>query len=279
MADKDRGAVSMSVGDPGDVAWDGGGVSTLSGWMIRVVREGLILGVGYALYAFGRYLAGGHEGQATINAQHVWSFERTAGLPNEAGLQGAALHLPWLIELANRYYAWVHFPLTIAVLAWLFFTRPALYGWTRRVLLWLTVAALAVIMVFPLAPPRLMGFGGMTDTGVRMGMSPYGPANSGIANQFAAMPSLHFGWSVVVAIAVIAALRSRWRFLVLLHPVATLAVIIVTANHYWVDCIMALALLAGALWLARSVPAWRMPERDPRTVVRAAERASRPARR
>jgi hypothetical protein len=254
MSDEAGGAAPMPLradAAPGDWSRDR---ALDRSWTTRVVREALILGIGYALYAFGRYLAGGHEAQAATNARHVWSFERTVGLPDEAHLQDLAFHATWLVELANRYYAYVHFPLTIAVLAWLFLTRPALYGWTRRVLLWLTVAALALIMLYPLAPPRLMGFDGITDTGVRMGLSVYGPTNSGIANQFAAMPSLHFGWSVVVAIAVIGALRSRWRFLVLLHPLITLAVILVTGNHYWLDCFAALALLGGAVWLARFTP-------------------------
>ena len=68
-----------------------------------------------------------------------------------------------------------------------------------------------------------------------------------MANQFAAMPSLHFGWALMVAIGLIAATRSRWRWLWLLHPLVTLLVIVGTANHYWLDAIVAGALLGVAL--------------------------------
>ena len=63
------------------------------------------------------------------------------------------------------------------------------------------------------------------------------------------MPSLHFGWAVVIAWAVIVAagIRTRWRYLVLLHPVVTLAAIVLTANHYWLDAVVAVFLFALAL--------------------------------
>ena len=69
----------------------------------------------------------------------------------------------------------------------------------------------------------------------------YGPSiysrdvTASAANQLAAMPSLHFAWSVLVAAGVVWVLRSRWRIVVLLHPVITLLAIVATANHYWLD--------------------------------------------
>jgi hypothetical protein len=72
-----------------------------------------------------------------------------------------------------------------------------------------------------------------------------------MANQFAAMPSLHFGWALMVAIGLIAATRSRGRWLWLLHPLLTLLVIVGTANHYWLDAIVATALLGIALAVIR----------------------------
>jgi hypothetical protein len=76
----------------------------------------------------------------------------------------------------------------------------------------------------------------------------YGPPKADhLSNQFAAMPSLHFGWALMVAIALVVATRSRWRWLWLLHPLLTLLVIVGTANHYWLDALAASALLALAL--------------------------------
>jgi hypothetical protein len=96
-------------------------------------------------------------------------------------------------------------------------------------------------MVFPLAPPRMLN--GWIDTGLVLGQSVYGAdAESGLANQFAAMPSLHVGWAFLVAVFLIRATRSRWRWLWIAHPVITFAVVVVTANHYWMDGLIALAL-------------------------------------
>ena len=65
------------------------------------------------------------------------------------------------------------------------------------------------------------------------------------------MPSLHFGWALMVAIGLITATRSRWRWLWLLHPLLTLLVIVGTANHYWLDALAATAMLGLALALLR----------------------------
>ena len=78
---------------------------------------------------------------------------------------------------------------------------------------------------------------GFVDTAKVFGPASYGGSSpyKGFANQFAAMPSLHFGWALVIAWAVLIATTSRWRYLVILHPVITLAAIVLTANHYWLD--------------------------------------------
>ena len=67
------------------------------------------------------------------------------------------------------------------------------------------------------------------------------------ADQYSAMPSVHVAWAFLVAIAVIGATRSKWRWLILLHTVATLYVVVVTANHFWLDGVVAVALLGLSL--------------------------------
>ena len=87
------------------------------------------------------------------------------------------------------------------------------------------------------------------DTAKVIGPASYGAGSpyKGFANQFAAMPSLHFGWALVIAWAVLLATKSRWRYLVVAHPVITLAAIVLTANHYWLDAVVATVLFAFAL--------------------------------
>ena len=214
-----------------------------------LVRE-LLLVVGlFVVYKVGRQLATGHTGEAFHNAHRVWDWERALHLPGEGAVQTALLHSDTLVHIANTYYATVHFPATLAFLIWMYLRRPVHYVWARRVLAAVTAAALVLHLTFPLAPPRLLDTAGLVDTGQVYGPTVYGahPATDEMANQFAAMPSLHFGWALMVAIGLIAATRSRWRWLWLLHPLLTLLVIVGTANHYWLDAIAVTALLGIAL--------------------------------
>ncbi|WP_443049062.1 phosphatase PAP2 family protein [Streptomyces sp. NBC_00316] len=224
-----------------------------------LVRE-LLLVVGlFVIYKLGRQAANGHVEEAYRNADRVWDFERSVLLPGEGAVQGVLLHSETLIHIANTYYATVHFPATVLFLAYLYWRRPLHYVWSRRILAALTGAALALHLLFPLAPPRMLAAAGLVDTGQVYGPTVYGdtPATDSMANQFAAMPSLHFGWALMVAVGLIVATRSRWRWLWLLHPLVTLLVIVGTANHYWLDSIVVSALLAvafAALRLERPVP-------------------------
>ena len=210
----------------------------------RALSEILLVAVLFTAYKIGRLAADGHVGEALANAEHVWNLERALRLPSEYALQHLVVAHYWLIKAANCYYAYVHFPATAAALIWLYVRRPERYVPTRRLLAWLTAASLAVHLVFPLAPPRMLTDVGMVDTGHLFGPAVYGsPSTDTLTNQFAAMPSLHVGWALAVAIAVIGATTSRWRWLWLIHPALTLLVVVVTGNHYWLDALVATALL------------------------------------
>ncbi|MFF7159993.1 phosphatase PAP2 family protein [Streptomyces sp. NPDC008086] len=217
-----------------------------------LVRELLLVAGLFLVYKFGRQLVTGHTGEAFRNADRVWDLERAVRLPGEGAVQHLLLHGDTLIHLANTYYAIVHFPATAAFLVWTYLRRPAHYVWARRVLAAVTAGALVAHLTFPLAPPRMLAATGLIDTGRVYGPSVYGsPQTDHLSNQFAAMPSLHFGWALMVAIGLIVATRSRWRWLWLLHPLLTLLVIVGTANHYWLDAIVATALLGIALAVIR----------------------------
>ncbi|MFF7946505.1 phosphatase PAP2 family protein [Streptomyces griseorubiginosus] len=153
------------------------------------------------------------------------------GLPSEKGVQGVLLDHRGAIRLANGYYAWVHFPATGLFLLWLYCRRPAHYRWIRNVMTLLTGSALLLHLVAPLAPPRMLARAGMTDTAHVWGPAVYGdPRTDAAANQYAAMPSLHVGWAVVVAVALIVVSHGRWRWLWLAHPVLTVLVVVATAT-------------------------------------------------
>ncbi|MFE2879967.1 phosphatase PAP2 family protein [Streptomyces roseus] len=217
----------------------------------RLIRELLLVAGLFAVYKAGRMLSTDRTAEALRNAGRIWDAERALHLPGEGAIQRILLHGDGdaLVHTANTYYAAVHFPATALFLIWLYVRRPGHYLWARRVLAVLTGAALVLHLTFPLAPPRMLGAAHLVDTARVYGPSVYraAPATDTMANQFAAMPSLHFGWALMLALGMIAATRSRWRVLWLLHPLVTLLVVVGTANHYWLDAIVATVLLGGAL--------------------------------
>ncbi|MFD3998434.1 phosphatase PAP2 family protein [Streptomyces sp. NPDC058583] len=233
-----------------------------------LLRELALVTALFLVYKFGRLFANGHESRAFRNADRVWDAERAVHLPGEGTIQQLLLHGEPLVRAANTYYAAVHFPATLAFLVWLYLRRPAHYVWSRRVLALVTGAALALHLLMPLAPPRMLAASGLVDTARVFGPSVYGatPETDSMANQFAAMPSLHFGWALMVAIGLIAATRSRWRVLWLLHPLVTLLVIVGTANHYWFDALAAAALLGLALLAVRAPGRRTAPPPVPRQI-------------
>lgn len=215
-----------------------------------LVREiGLIVGL-FLVYRAARLAITGHDDLAFSNAWWVWGVERAMRLPDEELLQEWVLQWPDLLRAANWYYVAVHFPVTVAFLAWGWFRRPpAEYRWARRLLAALTVLALVVHVLMPLAPPRMLDSLGFLDTMAAFGPSAYDDDGSTatIANQFAAMPSLHVGWALLIAIVVVRTLRTPWRWLAVLHPTITVVVVVATANHYWIDAIAAAVLLGLAM--------------------------------
>lgn len=214
-----------------------------------LVAGELVILVGlFAVYKYARLLIGPSDAVAFDNADRVLGLEHLLRLPAELQVQDLLLSSDALTRAANLFYAFVHFPATGIVLIWLFVRARRTYFEVRTVLVLMTGAALAIHTAFPLAPPRMFGELGFVDTAAVYGPTVYhaAPQADSVANQFAAMPSLHFGWAVVVAIGLIRAGRSRLRWLSVLHPITTLLVIVGTANHYWLDAAVAGALLVAA---------------------------------
>jgi hypothetical protein len=219
-----------------------------------LICEVLLLAGLFAAYLGGRHLANGNTVHAVANASTVWNLERALLLPDESMLQQWTLGWTYTARLVNIYYLGAHFPSIILTLLWLFCRRPSCYARVRAELVLLTGVALAVHVLFPLAPPRLMPELGMVDTMSAVGPSAYPSGAESVTNQYAAMPSLHVGWAILVAVAVIRSGRGRARLLVLAHPALTVAVVVVTANHYWIDGLIASVLVAAAIL---TVTAWR----------------------
>ena len=206
----------------------------------------------YALWQIVGALAGQGDYTAVTRGQWIWNAERTVHLPSEQTLQGWVLPHPLIVQAANLYYASMHFTVLIIFLVWMFARHRELYGRWRTALALLTASCL-LIQFLPVAPPRMVPGTGMVDTAMRYGQSVYGSIGGFQADQLSAMPSVHVGWAVLVAVAVCSVTRSRWRYLALAHAAATVFVVVVTGNHFWADGIVACALLGLSLGAERGL--------------------------
>jgi hypothetical protein len=227
----------------------------------RLLREAAVLAVLWVVYSVGRGLAGRHIGRAFPNSSDVWRLERRLHLPSEASLQHTVLGWHGVIHLADLYYEYVHFSDFLLVTAWLLLRHPEHFRWFRRVLVFITGMELVGHFVYPLAPARMRPDLGMVDTAQLDGHSVYGHtyADHGWFNQYAAMPSMHVGWAFFVALVVISIARSPWRWLVIAHPALMTLTVVVTGNHYWLDGIVGVALLAIGLVVFRRDAPWNRP--------------------
>lgn len=209
----------------------------------------LLVGL-FAAYSIVRNVSGDDFAAAVENSGRVLNLEALVGLPHEASIQAGLLNYPNALRAANFYYMWAHFPVTGLFLVWAWTFHRRHFPVIRNTIIIVTGAGLAIHVLYPLAPPRMLP--GFIDTGITFGPSPYALGNAAeTANQLAAMPSLHVGWALLVALSYVAISDHRWRFLALGHPLLTAFVVVLTANHYWTDAIVAVALVLlawGLVW-------------------------------
>ncbi|MEU8623079.1 phosphatase PAP2 family protein [Streptomyces sp. NPDC048623] len=206
----------------------------------RIWFEVLLIGLSYWLYSLIRNAVPEQKTQALKNADWIWQTEHALGLAFEQAVNHAVNSVTWLIVSMNYYYATLHFIITIGVLVWLYRWQPGRYAAFRTVLFATTAVALVGYYLYPLAPPRLMNGQHFVDT--VLVHHTWGSMASGnlkhMSNQYAAMPSMHIGWSLWCGLTIFLLAKAPWaRVLGLLYPMATLVVIVATANHFWMDAV------------------------------------------
>jgi len=218
-------------------------------------EAGVIAGL-YALWQLAGSLSVLGTTGAFERARWIEHSEQDWGLPSEASVQHLVSGHPIIVQACNVYYATMHFGGLFVFLIWLFIRHRAAYATSRLTLVLSTLICL-LIQLIPVAPPRLLP--GFTDTARQYGQSVY---SLGLApDELSAMPSVHVAWAVLVGWAVVRASTSRWRWAALAHPILTIFAITATANHFWLDGVVAIAVLAACVWAQRGavrlVVAWQ----------------------
>ncbi|NEE03383.1 phosphatase PAP2 family protein [Phytoactinopolyspora halotolerans] len=242
-----------------------GGIAWQPGDRARTVsREILIVATAVFLYFLVRGFIDGRADLAFDNSDRVIGFERSIGLFVEPDLQARITDHGWLVDVLNGIYMYGHWPVVVGTLIWILaWHRPA-FPLFRNALLISGAIGLVIFASFPVAPPRFLADLGFIDTVTEHTNAYRVLQPPGFTNQYAAMPSLHLGWNLLMGIAWATLSTSRWgKVFGIAMPVLMFLAIVLTANHYIVDGIagglLALIGLVGASWLVRRKPAVQEP--------------------
>jgi PAP2 superfamily len=214
------------------------------------------IGMWFAAYYLYRLVRGLVDGQVAVSFSHargIVDFERGIGLFFEPGLQKLAFdHFHWLIDVANVCYVNMHLFGTTAFLLWLYFARNEAFYFVRNMFMVAMGLALIGYVVFPTAPPRFLPEWGFTDTVTQMvGSEPANTANV-LYNPYAAMPSMHVAFALMLGLSGAKLVKSRiLKYGFYVYPFWVTMVTILTANHFWMDAALG-ALTAGASFWAAS---------------------------
>jgi hypothetical protein len=218
----------------------------LSGALAPAFNEFALIAGLYGIWRLARMLPITHEAGALDRARAINDVQQAVGMPSEISLQHFVLKYEWFAQAVNGYYAIVHVPALIAFLIWAFvFHRDAYPRW-RNGLVAVTAGCL-VIRFVRVAPPRFIEELGFVDLSTRFGLGVYGDVGTGISDQYAAMPSIHIAWAAVVALGVFFISTHPIRWVVVMHLPVTFFVVAATGHHWWLDGLVAVALLAAGL--------------------------------
>jgi PAP2 superfamily len=216
--------------------------------------EILLLALALPLYYLVRGQVQERAAEAVQRGADVVALERQLGIFWEVDLQKAVIDYGWFVDSLNAFYLYGHLPLIGALAVWLYFWHRPQYLLMRNAFLISGGIALVIFLNFPTAPPRLLpehfGFGFVDTVFHDYGEErPFTP--SFFVNQYAAMPSMHFGWNMLVGLALWLSTKNVYiRGLAFLMPFAMFTSIILTANHYILDPILAIPVVAVGLAVA-----------------------------
>jgi hypothetical protein len=215
-----------------------------------MLRELVLVGTAALLYSLVRGLTDDRVDLAFANAERLISFEKWLGIFVEPRLQSGAVANDVVVNVANAIYI-LYWPIVVGTLVWLVARRPEAYRFYRNALLASGGFSLVVFALYPLAPPRFMPEHGFVDT-IAAHSNGYREFNaSALVNEYAAMPSLHFGWVLLAGIAIYRLVDHRLaRAAAVALPIMMLTAIVLTGNHYLMDAVVGGGVVVAGLGVA-----------------------------
>jgi PAP2 superfamily len=183
---------------------------------------------------------------AREHAREVLWLERRLGIQVEGWLQTPVQESVTLEAVVNWIYIWGHWPVIIATLSWLLWKNRTVFLRLRNAMMISGGIGMVIFALYPVMPPRLLDLG-LVDTVTRSSESYRVLQPPMFTNQYAAMPSLHVGWDLLVGMAIVAAATSVWlRTVGFILPVLMTLAVVLTANHYLLDVVAGIALVLVA---------------------------------
>ncbi len=215
---------------------------------VRFLRQLFVVGSGLLAYSLVRGATQGKPALAVRNAHRLLDVERFLGLAWERMLQDGVIRSRGATMLLNGIYIYGHWPMIAVTLGWLLTRHPAAFVRTRNAMLASGAVGLVFFITFPVAPPRLAELG-LVDTVTAQSHAYRLLQPPTLTDQYAAMPSLHVGWNLLLALAIATTAERTWqRAAAMAMPVVMTAAVVLTANHYILDAAVGAA-LTGSAWL------------------------------
>ena len=230
------------------------------GWP-DLLRQILLFCGAYWLYRIVRGMTEGREAEAFDNARDLIGLERALGLFIEPAVNAWAESTDWVIDGASWAYVNSHFTITSITLAFIYLRRNASFYFIRNMFMVAMGIALVLYAAYPTAPPRFMPEWGFADSVARFtGLTAEGSSADALYNPFAAVPSMHVAFALMLGVPMASMSSRRWvKALWLAYPLFVSFVVVATANHWWFDAFLggltAAVAAAAALVFARWRPA------------------------
>ncbi len=237
------------------------GVTHVSTRWQALPREAVIVATAVAVYFGVRGQTVANPEPAFDNARLVADLEADLGLDVEHAVQAPFLGSDLATDVMNWVYIWGHWPVIVAVLTWLFLRHPDGYRVTRGALMLSGAVGLVVFTWFPVAPPRLAD-PALIDTVTEKSLAYRVLQPPAFTNPYAAMPSLHVGWDLLIGIALV--VNARWvvlRVVGVVLPALMALAVVATANHYLLDGVAGVLLVLASLAVTTRLVAGAPSER------------------